>query len=506
VIECGRHPFWLTSQGTDLSMRDAHGEPETTIASRSPLPKSVALVLALGAAAVLVCGIIMAVSLWRVVPFYDSWSMVTTFMQKQEGSLSFCNVIAQQNEHRIVWHRLLALADFAYFRSTHRLLYPTLLISYLGLGAFLGWLVARGECATVRAMMIISSMALLVSPIQLDNLAQPVQTGMAYAILFSGIAFLSVGLLAESTTRRQKVAYTAISAAAIILAAFSMLQGLVGASLVVIVACLLRVPALSRGVLIAVLGACIVVYFFWPCGYRWPVHHQPFFASFYSIKGIAEFAGHTAIHLGIFGGLLGLKPAVTIGSIGIALWLLALLVIVRRWRPGRQIDSTLTALIGIATVMVATAVVTAFGRAGFGVHQATSPRYATEGLVFWMCLFGIAWRFSDALASRIRSGAGASSIDRGASSWGVRPVAPSLVARSLMLCIAAVIIVLSYYAWFSMIGQNWRYVIAENQLLAQELRMGIFNEERARLSYPRPEIIPGFVKFLRDNKLSIFAE
>ena len=304
----------------------------------SSLPKSVALVLALGAAAVLVCGIIMAVSLWRVMPFYDSWSMVTTFIQKQEGSLSFCNLIAQQNEHRIVWHRLLALADFALFRSTHRLLYPTLLISYLGLGAFLGWLVARGERATVCAMMIISSMALLVSPMQMDNLAQPVQTGMAHAILFAGIAFLSVGLLAESTTRRQKLAYTAISAGAIILAAFSMLQGLVGASLVVVLAFLLRVPTLSRAVLAAVLGACIVVYFFWPCGYRWPIHHQPFFASFYSVDGIAEFAGHTAIHLGIFGGFLGLKQAITIGSVGIALWLLALVIIARRWLPERQIE------------------------------------------------------------------------------------------------------------------------------------------------------------------------
>ena len=97
-------------------------------------------------------------------------------------------------------------------------------------------------------------------------------------------------------------------------------------------------------------------------------------------------------------------------------------------------------------------------------------------------------------------------IDRGAPSWGVRRVAPSLVARSLILCIASVITVLSYYAWFSVIGQHWRHVIAENRLLAHELRMGIFNEERARLSFPRPERIHGFLKFLRDNKLSIFAE
>ena len=139
-----------------------------------------------------------------------------------------------------------------------------------------GWSLG-GERATVCTMIIISSMALLVSPMQMDNLAQPVQTGMAHAILFAGIVFLSVGLLAESTTRRQKLAYTAISAGAIILAAFSMLQGLVGASLVVVLAFLLRVPTLSRAVLAAVLGACIVVDFFWPCGYRWPIHHQPFF-------------------------------------------------------------------------------------------------------------------------------------------------------------------------------------------------------------------------------------
>ena len=340
----------------------------------------------------------------------------------------------------------------------------------------------------------------------MDNLAQPVQTGMAHAILFAGIAFLSVGLLAESTTRRQKLAYTAISAGAIILAAFSMLQGLVGASLVVMLACLLRVPALSRAVLVAVLGACIVVYFFWPCGYRWPIHHQPFFASFYSVNGIAEFAGHTAIHLGIFGGFLGLKQAMTFGSVGMALWLLALVIIGRRWLPERQIDSTLAALIGIATVMVATAAVTALGRAGFGIHQAASSRYATEGLVFWICLIGIAWRFSGALDRRCPITAGAANADGSVPSWRSRLVAPSLIAQSLIICIVSVIIIFSYYAWFSVIGEHWRHVIAENRLLAQELRMGIFNEERARLSFPRPERIQGFVKFLRDNKLSIFAE
>ena len=187
------------------------------------------------------------------------------------------------------------MLDLAFFRSTHRLLYPVLLISYLGLGGFLGWLIGKGEReAIVRAMIIIASMALLVSPMQLDNLAQPVQTGMAHAILFSGIAFLSVGLLAKSTTRPQRVAYTAVSVAAIILAAFSMLQGLVGAALAVILAYLVRVPALSRTVLAFVFGVCIVVYFVWPCGYRWPAHHQAFFANLYSVDGLAEFAAHTS--------------------------------------------------------------------------------------------------------------------------------------------------------------------------------------------------------------------
>jgi hypothetical protein len=40
----------------------------------------------------------------------------------------------------------------------------------------------------------------------------------------------------------------------------------------------------------------------------------------------------------------------------------------------------------------------------------------------------------------------------------------------MIICIASVIIILSHYAWFSVIGQHWRHVIAENRVLAQAHR------------------------------------
>ena len=479
-------------------------EPEQTIAIKSSIPEPLVLVLTLVSFALLVCGVVMAASLWRVLPFYDSWTMITTFMHKQDGTLSFCRVIEQQNEHRVVVHRLLAVIDFEYFRSTHRLLYPILIVSYLVLGAFLGLLVSSGERAhALRPLIVVSAMALMVSPLQLDNLVQPMQSSMAHAILFSGIAFLSIGKLAEGGTQRRRVIHTAISIGAVILSTFSMMQGLIGAGLAVSLAFLLRVPAASRVALVAAVGGCIILYFFWPCGYRWPVHHQPFFAHLHSYKGVAEFGAHVAIHLGLFGAIVSLKAATIIGYFGLSLWLLVLAMAGRQWFRSRQVDAILAALIAISTLMVAVAVVTALGRAGFGIHQAASSRYTTEGLIFWYCLFGTAWRHSGALDDPSRLTGWAERTSRALRSW---RIAPSLVIRSFLICIGCVVIVPSYLAWFSVVGESWRHVVAQNRAVAEELRMGIFDPEHVRSSYPAPDSIRRHVQFLRENKLSIFAE
>ena len=62
----------------------------------------------------------------------------------------------------------------------------------------------------------------------------------------------------------------------------------------------------------------------------------------------------------------------------------------------------------------------------------------------------------------------------------------------MIICIASVIIILSYYAWLSVIGQHWRHVIAENRVLAQELRMGTFNPEGVRLVFFGRNTCTGF--------------
>ena len=131
--------------------------------------------------------------------------------------------------------------------------------------------------------------------------------------------------------------------------------------------------------------------------------------------------------------------------------------------------------------MVATAVATAFGRAGSGIEAATSSRYTTFSAVFWVALIGACWRMSDVKSPRART------LQVLVASW------------------AAILLALSYLAWF-LVGQDLRQRTAAMDLLAKELQAGQFVPQHMAQIHPRPEVLRNRVEFLRAHKLSIFAD
>ena len=131
-------------------------------------------VIGIGIFAILACtGIALAMHFWQVLPLWDQWETVFLYQRWSEHGWSVQDLVAQHNEHRHLWANLLFLADYEFFRGTSWLTWSGLLVTQLSLGAVIGTLITAGHAGLHRAFGVMLSIALIVSPFNIDNLILP---------------------------------------------------------------------------------------------------------------------------------------------------------------------------------------------------------------------------------------------------------------------------------------------------------------------------------------------
>ena len=192
------------------------------------------------------------------------------------------------------------------------------------------------------------------------------------------------------------------------------------------------------------------------------------------------FANFTAAIIGSAGQFAGTSAAIVIGWVGIAIWLATGTGIFMAYRARRKLDGNTLVLLAIASFSILTAVLAAFGRAGFGIWMALESRHSTFSAIFWVAIFGLYWRLTGSML----------------------PAATSL--RVALLGGTLSLLTVSYLAWFS-IGMNLQRRAAAFDLVTAELKNGNFVPEHIMQVYPLPEPLRRRVEFLREHKLSIFA-
>ena len=93
-------------------------EPDSTAGEHKATPRARRLTTALAIAGNLTPA---ALLFWLVhrfgvdLPFWDEWELLNTVMQSREGQLNYHNLFAPHNEHRIVFPRLITLANASLF-------------------------------------------------------------------------------------------------------------------------------------------------------------------------------------------------------------------------------------------------------------------------------------------------------------------------------------------------------------------------------------------------------
>jgi len=410
-------------------------------------------------------GIVKSVALWRVLPIADGWASVSFYQYWLEGRSGLEALIMPHNEHRIFVTRLANLLDFIVFDGVPKLSFGLLLLGHIMLGVVLGALLSCGATRRMQLLASVIGIAFFVSPLQIENL------GNFFQIQWFASALLAVGTfypLAIMSRYSFGVRWLLLGMAMFcnVLGLFTSANGLVVVVLASLMALVMTIRRYER-LAFLVASLCSIAFF-----------AQSIFSGNTLARPVAGFAGIIEF-VTYFAACLGqIIPTVTgaelAGVAGIIFSSVLILYWIGQCIEDRYPDAVTATLIMMMLASLGTAAMTAFGRAGFGIEQAMSSRYATWSLVFWFSMFAVVsrtWRRN----------------------WLRNAGYVGLAATLLLSYIVGAARVPAY--------QERAEVI---DALQHDLRAGSFPEKMVWV-YPNPKSLIPILDFMRSRSLSIFS-
>jgi hypothetical protein len=313
------------------------------------------------------------------VPFWDQWTVTATILKTTRGQLSFADLIAQHNESRKFFPRLIFIA-LAYL-TRYDVRYETL-VSF-GMAAVISFSLYRISQLTLRPSpvqgvgLLILTNLLVFSPVQYAAWL----TGLSNVVYIS-IACITLSLWLACTTL-QPLPKFAIAAGLATISTFSFANGILSWVLILPVLVLnakqmhaIRQPLLGQ-LLVGWLVAALVnslVYFY---HYTRPAS-SPDLAQAVAAPGsaIVYFLAFLGSQFGWGTVISTLTLSVYLGLILLAGWLLLLYYLLKFRQDGVLWSRSLPWLM-LGCYALLSAAIAAVGRSGFGVAQSLESRYTT---------------------------------------------------------------------------------------------------------------------------------
>ena len=334
-----------------------------------------------------------------LVPFWDEWTEIDAIVTAPHHQVPLSWLWSQHNEHRVVFYRLLLLADIHLFHGKHWISFWSVLVVQVLFLLCLAWMLhfcgVRGTLW--RAIMGLGAFALF-APAQWENFRWAFQISFLLPGFFLILALSAILQYQRSVEQlRPRWIYLALSISAAVAATYSNANGILLWPLLLLVAIAL-VPRFE--VIASYVGCGIVFIALYLHHYVSPSAHSSPLDSLrhplWICEYIAEYLGATHILWGvrirhlfaISSGLFGLLAALTV-------------VVTVLWRRKRQ--PLQLALVSLMFFAVATAFLTALGRLNFGLEQAFSSRYQTFNLLFWFSTVSLVLLLVDTVNSFVRT-------------------------------------------------------------------------------------------------------
>ena len=428
------------------------------------------LVLFAGIATIAVAAY-MVVLCYTPLPWSDGWGEIFA-PASGEKLFSLSWLWAQHNEHRLFIPKLFLIVDLRLFRAQQTFLLGSIFVIQLlhlyllswSMRALGGWRGPVWRAATGLAAFC------LFCPTQWENLTWGFQTCFVLPPLFGTLSF--VGLLLYC--KRDGWKFILLSLAAALAAVLSLASGLVLLPLLAAAAWMLR---LKKSLALTYVLAAVATTLLYFRNYVLPGQNTDPVSS---LRAPGKLLGYLASY---FGSSLtvgrswthnNIQIAPWIGFIGLGLWLTFVLQ-VRRQETKHNPFPFLLVLISV--FCVGTALLTALGRVSSGYGQAFSSRYQTVALLFWWSLGCLV------LASAQR----------------LPRLGPALVQALLAIILVRGALLVRFPF------RDAREQAFQNRAAAAALLTGIDDRKQLAEVHPAPEQVLRVVRFMREQRLSIFA-
>jgi hypothetical protein len=341
-------------------------------------PALAILSLALGCY-IFVSTVDMVIQTWSALPFGDQWDMLIDDASRLTPGWFY----AQHNEHRLVFPKLIFAIDRFGFAETNKFnLFCNLALPF-SLALFIVYAATRYADQTLSEKLWIAGVVFgfLFSAMQWENLVWGFQS------VFIGVELATFGAFAAVALGTPTPLRIAAAVVCETVATYTLSSGAIAPFGAITL-------ALWRGwgkVAVAVLAfAAICLLASYLNGYIAPVGHSD---PLRSLLQPVDVTGFVLAEIGspFWPLLVKLQlPArfeQAFGAIGVALFLLAAIGLVRRRERTFGAEGLFLA---IAAYVMAVALVTALGRLKFGFPQALASRYTSHTLLFWLSLLLLA--------------------------------------------------------------------------------------------------------------------
>lgn len=401
-------------------------------------------------------------------PYQDQWATMPLWRQALQGDLGFSDLFAQHNEHRILFPRLVFLADLEWLQGRDLLnlaVIGAVQFAAAALYVRVGTLQRPGPLVLLATA---TGAGLLASLQQWENLFWGFQVQFV-GVFAAGAGAIYLFCAATADEARLRWPPLAGALALLVVATFSLANGLAAG-----LAMAATAVATRRGVraVLAPLAATAALLALYLQGYTAVTHHA---GAALVLQQPQRFVAYVLVYLGGPWTPGRVDYALLAGAAGVvATAAMAAVVIFGKVRdPGRS------AMFGVVLFIGATAILTAFGRLNFGVEQALSPRYVTPAAHFWAAQ-ALFW----ALTAQAQG-----------SRW-IKPVLalPILAAYALLIP-------------FHLVSAGALAARHDQVLLGASAVANRADDPLATTHlYPDPAVLREHTPFLREHRLSLFSE
>ncbi|MGO9325181.1 MAG: hypothetical protein ACLP07_11525 [Terracidiphilus sp.] len=406
------------------------------------------------------------------VPSGDLWWFVKDIADFKSHRIGLSFLWGQLSEHRPVLPRLILWTDLQFFRFRGIFAIFCSFVfqaSEALLLCFAFWRAGKNNLASKLAYAALV-FGMMFSSSQIDNLALPLQVQFPLGFFMSSVSIFLILRDCETIGGNWVAMFLALVAAAC--GTLSLGNGLLVWPVLLLI-CVIEHASLRTVCTVTIAGFAIWVIYF--IGYYSPPENANPLASLAHPVNVAAFAFTFLVSVMSskpfpLAGILGLC-SLSIAAVGLGLYI----------RARSDFWKLRAFFVYLALYGIATAFIAALGRLNYGLLEAAVPRYRTPALIFWAAILGL-----------------------GSSWWNGRA---GEIGRSLGTPILAVLFMVIFVIPAQRLPVE-RFARLSNTINDGGIALAFDATDKAysQLFSLRPDLVRDYAPFLRENRLSLFAD